>query len=48
METFLARALAPFVLFAIALVVLYPVRRYLQRNMPDGWIKRLLLTKVGP
>lgn len=46
MEKFLTAALAPFALF-VMLLVAWPVKRWLQLNMRDGWLKRLLLNRRG-
>lgn len=48
MSLALATLLKPLVLFVLAAGVLYPARRAVQRFLPDGKIKRLLLYRVGP
>ena len=42
-----ALALKPLVLFALAGLVLYPIRRAVMRWWPEGRIKRLLLLRVN-
>lgn len=43
----LAAFLAPFVMLVLAVTVLYPVRRLLQRRMADGKLKRFLLFRIA-
>ncbi len=43
----LAILLKPFVLFALAVCVLYPARMAVARFVPDGRVKRLLLRRVS-
>lgn len=42
-----ALLLKPFVLLLLAVVVLTPARRYVERRMRDGKLKKLLLTRVN-
>lgn len=42
----IAILLKPFALFVLAVLVLYPARRYVQRRMPEGKLKRLLLLRL--
>lgn len=44
MEMFLRQLLSPFVLFAMLLVA-WPIKRWVQLKMKDGFMKRLLLTR---
>lgn len=37
----------PFVFLALALLVLYPARRAVEKYMKDGKLKRLLLRKIS-
>lgn len=46
MDTFLAMAIKPFVVFILLVCICLPARIAVQRFMPDGKIKRLLLRKV--
>jgi len=46
MDKFFAQLLAPFLLLAM-LAVAIPIKLYLQRRMPDSWLKRLLLRRIG-
>ncbi len=39
--------LIPFFLFALAITFLNPGKRAIQRFIPDGKIKRLLLTRIN-
>ena len=43
----LAMAATPFVLLFFSVVLLNPVKRWIQRHMSDNWLKRLLLTKIS-
>lgn len=45
MEWMLAAFIRPFVLFALAIVILYPARRAVEIWMTEGWVKRLLLSR---
>lgn len=45
MEWALAAFLRPFMLFALAIVILYPARRAVELWMTEGWFKRLLLSR---
>lgn len=47
MTLFLSIFLRPFVLIVLFLCVLYPARLLVQRRMPDGRLKRLLLRRVA-
>ena len=42
MQTFLTMALAPFALL-VMLLIAWPVKRAIQRRLPDGRLKRFLL-----
>ncbi len=44
---FWAAFLKPFVLFVLAVCVLHPARRAVEKNMKDGKLKRLLLKRVN-
>jgi hypothetical protein len=44
----LAIVIKPFVLFVLAVCVLYPARVLTQKYMREGRLKRLLLRRVGP
>jgi hypothetical protein len=44
--TFWAMALRPFVLFFILAVICLPVRFAVKRFLPEGRLKRLLLTDI--
>jgi hypothetical protein len=44
---FWAVLLRPFFVFALAVVVLYPARRAVQKHMRDGKLKRLLLRRIN-
>lgn len=46
MDKFLTAALAPFGLF-VMLLIAWPVKRWLQLNMREGRLKRLLLDRRG-
>lgn len=39
----LGKALSPFLALFLVWAVTRPASRYVQRRMPDGWVKRLLL-----
>jgi hypothetical protein len=43
----LAAVLKPFVLFLLAVCVLYPARRAVMRYWPEGRLKRVLLFRVS-
>jgi hypothetical protein len=45
-DKFFAQLLAPFLLLAM-LAVAIPIKLYLKRHMRDGWLKRLLLRRIG-
>lgn len=47
MEVAIAAFLRPFVLIVLALAILTPARIAVERFMPDGKLKRLLLTRVN-
>jgi hypothetical protein len=47
MTLILANLLKPFVMLALSVCVLYPVRRAVQRHMKDGRLKRVLLFRVS-
>jgi len=42
MDRFLAALLAPFFLL-VMLLIAWPIKRWVQTRMKDGWLKRLLL-----
>lgn len=42
-----AVAARPFVMFILALLVLWPARRAVQKHMKDGKLKRLLLRRIN-
>lgn len=46
-EAAIAAFLRPFVLLVLALLVLTPAKRAVQRWMPEGRFKRLLLRRVN-
>lgn len=46
-EWMLAVLLRPFMLFVLAVFVLYPARMAVQKHMRDGKLKRLLLKRVN-
>ena len=46
-QTVLVVALTPVVLFVLTLVVLNPAKRFIQRNMAEGKLKRVLLYRVN-
>lgn len=39
--------LRPFLLFILAITILYPARKLLERYMKEGWLKRLLLRRIN-
>lgn len=43
----IAAFLRPFVLFILCLMVLYPIRKRIERKMRDGKLKRLLLFRLN-
>lgn len=43
----IALLIKPFVLFVLCVLVLYPARRYVERKMKDGRLKRLLLLRLS-
>jgi phosphate/sulfate permease len=43
----LAAFLRPLVALVLAYVLLVPVRRYVEKRMKDGKLKRLLLKRIG-
>ena len=44
----LAVLLRPLILVLLAVMILTPARLAVQRFLPDGKLKRLLLRRVGP
>lgn len=46
MDKFIGQALAPFFL-VLCLLIAWPIKTLIRRHMPNGWLKRLLLTRVG-
>lgn len=46
MERFLGLMLAPFFLLAL-LAAAYPVKRLIEKKMPDGRLKRILLWRYS-
>ena len=44
----IAAFLRPFFIFFLAITILYPARRAVEKRMKEGKLKRLLLTRLGP
>jgi hypothetical protein len=44
MDRFWAALIAPFMLFALLLVI-RPFTRWVARKLPDGWLKRILFIR---
>jgi hypothetical protein len=44
----IALLLKPFILFVLCVFVLYPCRLLAMRFLPEGRLKRILLTRIGP
>lgn len=47
MEIFLAAFLRPFLLIVILIAIAWPLQGFIRRRMPDGRLKRLLLTRLN-
>jgi hypothetical protein len=47
MERFFGFMLAPFFMFVLLAVFAYPVKRLIERKMPDGKLKRILLWRYS-
>lgn len=45
-DTFWVQVLKPFMLLAM-LTIAMPFKMLVQRKMKDGWLKRLLLRRIG-
>ena len=43
----IALVLKPLALLVLFVLVLYPARWAVQRYLPDGWLKRLLLRRIS-
>lgn len=43
----IAAFLKPFILFVVAVCILYPARRLVEKRMKDGKLKQLLLRRVN-
>jgi hypothetical protein len=46
-EMQLAILIKPLVMFVVAFFILYPCRKLVEKKMPDGKLKRLLLRRVN-
>lgn len=46
MTAFLTALIKPYFVFG-CLLIAWPIKRWLQRNMKDGWLKELLLKRRG-